>query len=242
MASKSKHDETLTLVVPTPQAAAAAWIVVGAGTPEERRIEVGPIAISIGSDVSANISVADPHVSRRHAEVVRSNGSVILRDLQSRNGTYVEGIAVTEVLLQGPATIRIGGTTLRFETEAKRAASGPKRMGDAVGSSPEMQRVFEMLERLAPSDLTITLLGETGVGKDVLACAIHDASPRKDGPFIVFDCGAVTPTLIESALFGHEKGAFTGADSQVFGAFERAHGGTLFFDEIGELSQSNVER
>jgi DNA-binding NtrC family response regulator len=99
-----------------------------------------------------------------------------------------------------------------------------------------MQSIFEMLGRLAPSDLTITLLGETGVGKDVLACAVHDASARRDGPFIVFDCGAATPTLIESALFGHEKGAFTGANTAVAGAFERAHGGTLFFDEIGELS------
>jgi transcriptional regulator with PAS, ATPase and Fis domain len=225
LAQKSKHDETLTLVVPTPQAPAAAWLVSGAGTPEERRIEIGALAVSIGSDVAANVSVADPHVSRRHAEIVRTTGGVILRDLQSRNGTYVDGIAVKEVILQGTATIRVGGTTLRFETEAKRPATGPKHMGDAVGSSSEMQAVFEMLERLAPSDLTITLLGETGVGKDVLACAIHDASARKDGPFIVFDCGAVTPTLIESALFGHEKGAFTGANSTVAGAFERAHGG-----------------
>jgi transcriptional regulator with PAS, ATPase and Fis domain len=236
LAQKSKNDETLTLVVPTPQAPAAAWLVVGAGTPEERRVEIGALAISIGSDVAANVSVADPHVSRRHAEIIRTTGGVILRDLQSRNGTYVDGIAVKEVILQGTATIRVGGTTLRFETEAKRPATGPKHMGEAVGSSPEMQAVFEMLERLAPSDLTITLLGETGVGKDVLACAIHAASARKDGPFIVFDCGAVTPTLIESALFGHEKGAFTGASSTVFGAFERAHGGTLFFDEVGELS------
>jgi transcriptional regulator with PAS, ATPase and Fis domain len=236
LAQKSKHDETLTLVVPTPQTPAAAWLVVGAGTAEERRIEIGALAISIGSDVAANVSVADPHVSRRHAEVVRTTGGVILRDLESRNGTYVDGIAVKEVILQGTATIRVGGTTVRFETEAKRPTTGPKHMGDAVGSSPEMQAVFEMLERLAPSELTITLLGETGVGKDVLACAIHDASPRREGPFIVFDCGAVTPTLIESALFGHEKGAFTGASSTVFGAFERAHGGTLFFDEVGELS------
>ncbi len=235
MASKPTHDETLTLNVATLQAAAA-WLVIGAGTPEEKRIELGAIPICIGSDVAAQVCVADPHVSRRHAEVTYVNGTVVLRDLQSRNGTYVDGIAVKEVILHGPATIRVGGTTIRFETEARSPAPETKRMGDAVGSSPEMQRVFEMLERLAPSDLTITLLGETGVGKDVLACAVHDASARRDGPFIVFDCGAATPTLIESALFGHEKGAFTGANTAVAGAFERAHGGTLFFDEIGELS------
>jgi transcriptional regulator with PAS, ATPase and Fis domain len=236
LATKTPHDETLTLVVPTPRAPAAAWLVVAAGTPEEKRIQIGLIPVSIGSDATAQVSLSDPHVSRRHAEIVSANGSVILRDLQSRNGTYVDGIAVKEVILQGPATIRIGGTTLRFETEAQRPATGPKRFGDAVGPSTEMQGVFEILERLAPSDLTITILGETGVGKDVLACAVHDASSRRDGPFIVFDCGAATPTLIESALFGHEKGAFTGANATVQGAFERAQGGTLFFDEIGELS------
>ncbi len=235
MASKPTNDETLTLVVPTPRAAAA-WIVIAPATPDERRIEIGEIPVCIGSDASAQVCVADPHVSRRHAEVFRAGETVVVRDLQSRNGTYVDGIAVKEAILQGPATIRVGGTTIRFETELPRAATGPRRMGDAVGSSPEMQGVFEMLDRLAPSDLTITLLGETGVGKDVLACAVHDASPRRDGPFIVFDCGAATPTLIESALFGHEKGSFTGANATVAGAFERAHGGTLFFDEIGELS------
>ncbi len=236
MAQKPIHDETLTLVVQTPRAAAASWLVVEAGTPDERRIEINEIPVCIGSGARAQVCVSDPHVSRRHAEIFCANGSVILRDLESRNGTYVDGIAVKEVILQGPATIRIGETTLRFETEAQRPATGPRRMGDAVGPSPEMQAVFEMLERLAPSDLTITLIGETGVGKDVLACAVHDASARRDGPFIVFDCGAATPTLIESALFGHEKGAFTGATAAVPGAFERAHGGTLFFDEIGELS------
>jgi transcriptional regulator with PAS, ATPase and Fis domain len=236
LASKPIHDETLTLVVPTPRAASAAWLVVAAGTPDERRIEIGETAVCIGSDAAAQVCVADPHVSRRHAEVARVGETVVLRDLQSRNGTYVDGIAVKEANLHGPATIRVGGTTIKFETEVRSPALGPRRMGEAVGASPEMQRVFEMLERLAPSDLTITLLGETGVGKDVLAGAVHDASARRSGPFIVFDCGAVSPTLIESALFGHEKGAFTGANAAVAGAFERAHGGTLFFDEVGELS------
>jgi DNA-binding NtrC family response regulator len=236
LATKSTHDETLTLAVATPRTPARARLVVGIGAPDERWIEIGETPVCIGSDAAAQVCVSDPHVSRRHAEIVCTNGSVVLRDLQSRNGTYVDGIAVKEAILQGPATIRIGGTTIRFETEARSPATGPKQMGDAVGSSPEMQRVFAMLQRLAPSDLTITLLGETGVGKDVLACAVHDASARRSGPFIVFDCGAATPTLIESALFGHEKGAFTGANAAVAGAFERAHGGTLFFDEIGELS------
>jgi len=236
VATNPTNDQTLTLKVPTAEAPKAAWLVVAAGTAGERRIEIGETPITIGSDVAAQLCVADPHVSRRHTEVVRAGASVVIRDLQSRNGTYVDGIAVKEAILDVPATIRIGGTTIRFETQTRTPAQCARRMGAAVGSSPQMQGVFDLLERLAPSDLTITLLGETGVGKDVLACAVHDASVRRSGPFIVFDCGAATPTLIESALFGHEKGAFTGANAAVAGAFERAHGGTLFFDEIGELS------
>ena len=234
MATNPTNDQTLTLRVPEPPSRKAAWLIVGAGTPGERRIEIGEIPTTIGSDAAAQLRVADPHVSRRHAEVVRAGASIVVRDLQSRNGTYVDGIAVKEAILDVPATIRVGGTTIRFETEVR--AQGARRLGKAVGSSTQMQAVFDLLERLAPSDLTITLLGETGVGKDVLANAVHEASARHAGPFVVFDCGAATPTLIESALFGHEKGAFTGANATVAGAFERAHGGTLFFDEIGELS------
>jgi transcriptional regulator with PAS, ATPase and Fis domain len=238
LASKpSKNDQTLTLAMPKPRAAAAAVLVVAPGTSDERRIEIGSTPLTIGSDADARVCVNDAHVSRRHAEVARVDATVVVRDLESRNGTYVDGIAVKEAILHDRAVIRIGATTIVFETQAQAiGTTGPKRMGDAIGSSPEMQQVFEVLERLAPSDLTITLLGETGVGKDVLARGVHAASERSAAPFVVFDCGAATPTLIETALFGHEKGAFTGATAAVAGAFERAHGGTLFFDEIGELS------
>jgi DNA-binding NtrC family response regulator len=98
-----------------------------------------------------------------------------------------------------------------------------------------MHELFEKLARLAPSDVSVTLIGETGTGKDVLAHGIHDSSARASGPFVVFDCGAVAQNLAESELFGHERGAFTGAVSTHAGAFERANGGTLFLDEIGEL-------
>jgi transcriptional regulator with PAS, ATPase and Fis domain len=98
-----------------------------------------------------------------------------------------------------------------------------------------MLKVLGTLNRLAATELTITLIGETGAGKDVLSQAIHEHSARADGPFVVFDCGAVAANLAESELFGHERGAFTGAQSPHAGAFERANGGTLFLDEIGEL-------
>jgi transcriptional regulator with PAS, ATPase and Fis domain len=99
-----------------------------------------------------------------------------------------------------------------------------------------MQEVFDVLCRFAPTEMTVTLLGETGTGKDVLANAIHEESARAMGPFAVFDCGAVAATLAESELLGHERGSFTGAVAAHTGAFERAHGGTLFLDEIGELA------
>lgn len=115
------------------------------------------------------------------------------------------------------------------------AAAERQCFGKASTRSPGMRRVFEVLNRLARADLIVTLIGETGTGKDVLAHAIHERSQRAGGRFVVFDCGSVAPTLAESELLGHERGAFTGATSGHAGAFERAHGGTLFLDEIGEL-------
>ena len=109
------------------------------------------------------------------------------------------------------------------------------RFGKLEASSVCMREVFTLLHRLAPTEITITLIGETGTGKDVLARAIHAGSARADAPFVIFDCGAVAPNLVESELFGHERGAFTGALNSHAGAFERANGGTLFLDEVGEL-------
>ncbi len=113
--------------------------------------------------------------------------------------------------------------------------TGPQCFGAAVAVSAAMNEVFAILRRLAPSQVTMTLCGETGTGKDIFAHAVHEVSPRARAPFVVFDCGAVPPNLVESELFGHERGAFTGAHAEHAGAFERAQGGTLFLDEIGEL-------
>jgi two-component system, NtrC family, response regulator GlrR len=127
-------------------------------------------------------------------------------------------------------------TTLRRPPATALASSRePERFGDALAASPVMRQLFETLARVAPLDLSVLLEGESGTGKDVLARAIHAASSRAKGPFMVVDCGAIPPNLIESELFGHERGAFTGAEVARRGVFEEANGGTLFLDEIGEL-------
>ncbi|HEY8145250.1 MAG TPA: sigma 54-interacting transcriptional regulator [Kofleriaceae bacterium] len=232
----------------------SARLVVGFGTPSARTIPLGQALphgpVVVGSDPhQATVVVDDPHVSARHCEISLIPAGIKLVDLDSRNGTKVHGIAVNSALLEPGVVITIGTTQIRFEEDAVEseededatdgdalALEGPSQFGDALGHSPPMRRVFGVLQRIAPTDLSITILGETGTGKDVLARAIHDASPRRSAPFAVFDCGAAAPTLIESQLFGHERGAFTGAVDERRGAFEQAHGGTLFLDEIGELS------
>jgi transcriptional regulator with PAS, ATPase and Fis domain len=228
-----------------------AWLVVAPGTVAERRIVIRDQPIVIGGIKECDVVLRDRHVSRRHAEIRRTTDGVVLRDLGSRNGTFVNRISVKEAVLPSGAQLRIGMTALAFETGdengrlARLARGGiddealksiPPQFASVVGSSPALRRTCALLAKLAPTELTVTLIGETGTGKDVLARAVHACSPRAAMPFFVFDCGAVAPTLIESELFGHKKGSFTGAVAEHRGAFERAQGGTLFLDEIGELS------
>jgi DNA-binding NtrC family response regulator len=129
-----------------------------------------------------------------------------------------------------------GGAERRLRPlTAERTALAARKLERSIAAAPAMQEVYAVMNRLAPTGVTVTLIGETGTGKDVFARAIHELSPRASAPFVVFDCGAVAPNLVESELFGHERGAFTGAHSEHAGAFERASGGTLLLDEIGEL-------
>ena len=227
-------DNTLSMTLPGLKAAGEPELVLAPGTAAERRIPVGDGPLIVGKAEDADIPIDDPHVSRRHARIARTARGVVVEDLDSRNGTFVHGVAVKEALLTPGVVITVGKTPIRFDVRDGRDAANAT-FGGAVGAAPAMGEVFALLEKLAPTDLGVTLIGETGTGKDVLARAVHGASRRREAPFVVFDCGAVAPNLIESELFGHEKGAFTGAVSEHPGAFERAHGGTLFLDEIGEL-------
>ena len=197
--------------------------------------------VLVGQGPACFIRLSDREVSRRHAAFEPTLDRLRLTDLGSTNGTFVGGLGVVEVLLSGGETVRIGQSTLLVESFVPREASGPVsapalfRFGRLVGGSEPMRRIYPLCAKLAAATIPVAIEGETGTGKEVLAEALHEASPRAAAPFVVFDCTAVAPSLMESALFGHEKGAFTGAISQKRGVFEQANGGTLLIDEIGEL-------
>ena len=194
--------------------------------------------LSVGTAPGNQLVLTDPMVSRHHMVVVATPQGFRLRDLGSTNGTLLAGCRIESAYLEAGAQLVIGDTTLTFSILDEKAyvpLSQEGRFGPLLGESPAMRRIFEMLPRISASDATILIEGETGTGKGVLAEAIHEASPRVHGPFVPVDCGSIPGSLIESELFGHERGAFTGADERRIGALESASGGTLFLDEIGEL-------
>ena len=214
-------------------------LTVEQGTGAGREILSRAHRLVLGSDEGVDLTLADPAVSRFHCEIRVEEGRVWIRDLGSRNGTLVDGVRVIEAELDPGARIGLGRTRLRFDLGAEHVSvplSERDRLGRLVGGSNAMRAVFAVLERAARTDATILLEGETGTGKEAAAESIHDASPRRSQPFVVIDCGAIPPNLLESELFGHEKGAFTGASAPRTGAFEAAHRGTIFLDEIGELA------
>ncbi|MDB4965932.1 MAG: hypothetical protein JWN44_1621 [Myxococcales bacterium] len=238
--TRDSRPSTIAIKTRDPAAYTTARLIVVQPSGEEKSHVLGVPHVRLGAGSSNDIVLDDPHASRFHAELRKTDEGWLLRDLGSLNGTRVGDVAVKEGLLHSGATITVGETKIRFladEGRAEEIAVSPHHsFGDVVGRSVRMREVFGVLERIAATDLTVLIGGETGSGKDVIARALHKNSPRVKGPFVVFDCAAVAPNLIESELFGHVKGAFTGADSSREGAFERANNGTLFLDEIGELS------
>jgi two-component system response regulator GlrR len=194
--------------------------------------------MTVGSHALNDLVIDDPTVSRFHCEVRVEAAGGVIGDLHSKNGTLVDGVEVREAILRSGCVLRLGRATVRFEyvPEHNRPdLSTLTRFGPLAGKSPAMRHTIALLERAAASDATVLLEGETGTGKGKAAEALHAAGARRDKSLVVVDCGAIPANLLESELFGHEKGAFTGADTRRIGAFEDAHGGTLFLDEIGEL-------
>jgi DNA-binding NtrC family response regulator len=229
-----------TEALPQDQAPVAQPVLVeavdGPGAGVRARLEQG--TLFIGSDEACELALNDGAVSRRHVSVELLGGSVRVRDLKSTNGTTYLGARIQEAVVPIGGSITVGRTTVRFSPEARAplAVSGRDEVEGLYGRTQPMRHVFALLERLGPLDGTVLLRGETGTGKTTAARALHALGHHATEPFVVFDCAAVNPNLLESELFGHAKGAFTGADKARAGAVEVAGHGTLLLDEVGELS------
>jgi transcriptional regulator with GAF, ATPase, and Fis domain len=192
----------------------------------------------IGQSPVCDVQLSDRTVSRRHAALETDHVGVRIVDLDSSNGTFVNRVRVRDAYLVGGEVVQVGQTTLRIELDSVSHpvdASEQTRFFRVIGASPEMRLLYPMLDKIAASDVPVLIEGETGTGKEVVAESLHEAGARRAGPFVVFDCSTVSAALLEAELFGHERGAFTGADRDRKGLFEEAHGGTLFIDEIGDL-------
>ena len=216
-----------------------ARLMLEPGTPHQRELVFDQNVITIGTREDNDIVLDDETVSRGHCRIVQEDHGYVALDLQSTNGTFVNGVRIREAFLAPGQILGIGNAQIRFQPVDEQIAVRPspsEKFGSIVGRSVEMREIFGILEKIAPTSATVVIEGETGTGKEVVARTIHEMSKRADEPFIVFDCGAVPESLIESELFGHEKGSFTGAIVTRKGLFETAQGGTIFLDELGELS------
>jgi transcriptional regulator with PAS, ATPase and Fis domain len=232
-------DPKTSLVSRAPRASIAAFdLHVVAGPDQGAHRRLGPGKVRLGTLPSCGVRLNDPTVSRLHCELEVHASGVRVTDLDSTNGTFLDGVKAYDAELLAGGTVTVGTTVLRLEPAGEPVQielSRADRFGRFLGQNTEIRRLYAILERVAPTDSTVLVQGETGTGKEALALAIHEASERADGPFIAVDCGAIAENLIESELFGHVRGSFSGAVQDRTGLFEQAHGGTLFLDEIGEL-------
>jgi DNA-binding NtrC family response regulator len=203
-----------------------------------RSVPIGREPVALGSAEGVELVVEDAMVSRRHVTVQAVPGGFLVVDQNSTNGTFYENSRITQAIVGPGSVLRVGRTSvvLRPADSAEAIEPSPRQaFGDLDGVSVGMRRLFAILEQVAPTESTVLVEGETGTGKELVAWAVHQASPRRSGSFVVFDCGAVPRELIESELFGHVRGAFTGATADRPGAFMRADGGTIFLDELNAL-------
>ena len=213
-------------------------VAVSAGPGVGTTTRVVDETIRVGSGMDNDLVLRENSISRLHCAISPAPGGVRIRDEGSTNGVWVGGVRIIDAIVAVPQELRLGNCRLRIEPLAeveRRELAVSNTFGDLLGESSAMRQLFVRLAKWAKLDVPILLLGETGVGKELAADAIHRASPRASGPLVVLDCSNLSDGLQGSQLFGHDKGAFTGALRNYRGAFERAEGGTLFLDELGEL-------
>jgi DNA-binding NtrC family response regulator len=230
-------------VLPEPPTVqfAHAIVRVTTGPDAGKQCRLEPGTTRVGTAPSCALRLTDPAVSRLHCELRVEPAGVRVVDSGSTNGTRVDGLDIVEARLRNSARIELGNTALALEihSEPLEVTLAPRdHFGRMLGISAAMRSVFQLMATVAPTNATVLFQGETGTGKELAAQAIHESSRRAEGPFVAVDCGAIAEHLIESELFGHLRGAFTGATGDRRGLFEEASGGTLFLDEIGELPVS----
>src|SRR3982750_1923117 len=214
---------------------------IAEGPDRERVLEHYGERVGVGTSPANELTLTDPTVSHYHLEL-RCQDGVVVKDLGSRNGTFIGDVRVREAVVPIGTRVRVGRTVLVLLDATiappENPSPPPPDVPGVVAASTTMQEIGRTVERLAQSNVSVLIQGETGTGKELVAPAIHDLSARAKRPFIVVDPGALPATLIASQLFGHERGAFTGAEKRQEGAFELAHGGSIFLDEIGELPRA----
>ena len=226
---------------PTAKRFRKSKLVVLEGPEQGQELTVDRECVTVGRSSVCDLTLTDKSVSSQHFEISAVDQGYLLQDTGSTNGTFYGDIRIKEIFLRPGTVFRAGNTVLKFEPTRDVVTielSQDDRFDEVLGTSVPMREIFANLEKVAPSDLTVLIQGETGTGKEMVAKAIHNHSTRKNKAFVVLDCSAIPRELIESTIFGHEKGSFTGAISQHKGVFEQADGGTIFLDEIGELDIS----
>ena len=206
-------------------------LLVGRGA-DARRQTIGVRPLCVGSADDNDLVLEDRAVSARHCRIEPGSVDLVVRDLKSRNGTWIDGVRVMAGRVGAGSVVRVGRTDLMV---VARGSSGDARAEGLVAASVEMLQVMGEVERIARLPWPALLEGESGVGKEGVARALHTRGLRASGPFVALNAGGLPRELVESELFGHERGAFTGAVAGHKGVFEQANGGTLFLDEIGEL-------